>query len=74
MNLQTAFGKELRALRQQQGLSQESLAHECELDRTYISLMERGKRQPTLSTLFKLAKVLNTAPSEIIKKVEQQQL
>ena len=71
MNLQTAFGEELRALRHQQGFSQESLALECDLDRTFISLMERGKRQPTLSTLFKLAKVLNTVPSEIINKVEQ---
>jgi len=71
MNLQTAFGKELRALRKRQGLSQEKLALECELDRTYISLLERGKRQPTLETLFKLAKKLDTAPSKIIENVEQ---
>ena len=70
MNLQTAFGEELRELRQQQGFSQENLALECELDRTFISLLERGKRQPTLETLFKLAKALNAAPSEIIAKVE----
>jgi transcriptional regulator with XRE-family HTH domain len=70
MNLQTAFGEELRELRQQQGFSQENLALECELDRTFISLLERGKRQPTLETLFKLAEALNAAPSEIIAKVE----
>ncbi len=71
MNLQIAFGKELRALRNKQGLSQEALALECDLDRTFISLLERGKRQPTLETLFKLAAKLDTAPSEIIEKMEQ---
>ena len=70
MNLQKAFGEELRELRNKHGFSQESLALECELDRTFISLLERGQRQPTLSTLFKLAEALDIAPSKIIEKVE----
>ncbi len=71
MNLQTAFGEELRELRHKHGLSQESLALECGLDRTFISLLERGQRQPTLATLFTLAETLEIAPSKIIANVEQ---
>lgn len=71
MNLQVAFGEELRELRHKRGLSQESLALECGLDRTFISLLERGQRQPTLATLFALAETLDIAPSKIIDKVEQ---
>ena len=71
MNLQKAFGEELHKLRKTKGLSQEKLGLECELDRTFISLMERGKRQPTLETLFKLAERLDTAPSKIVEQVEK---
>lgn len=49
------FGKVLRRMRNQVGLTQEQLAFECDLDRTYISLLERGLRQPTLTTLYTLA-------------------
>ena len=52
------------------GLSQEALALECGLDRTYISLLERGLRQPTLSTVFALAQVLNVQPSVVVREVE----
>ena len=66
------FGKVLRELRDGNNISQEKLAEYCDLDRTYISLLERGKRQPTITTIFKLAKALNISPSEMIAKVEQQ--
>jgi transcriptional regulator with XRE-family HTH domain len=49
------FGTVLRELRENKKLSQEKLAEFCDLDRTYISLLERGLRQPTLTTLFKLS-------------------
>jgi transcriptional regulator with XRE-family HTH domain len=65
-----AFGKVLRKLREKQNLSQEKLAEYCDLDRTYISLLERGLRQPTISTLFKIAEALEMSPSEIIRQVE----
>jgi len=68
--LQAAFGGILRKLRGRAGLSQEQLALECGLDRTYISLLERGLRQPTLSTLFVLARTLNTRPSKLVARVE----
>lgn len=64
------FGKVLRELRESKQLSQEKLAEYCELDRTYISLLERGLRQPTITTIFKLAKALNISPSALIEKVD----
>lgn len=66
------FGKVLRELREANQLSQEKLAEYCELDRTYISLLERGLRQPTITTIFKLAKALNISPSQLIEKVQNQ--
>ena len=68
--LQSAFGTVLRELRNKVGFSQEQLALDCGLDRTYISLLERGLRQPTLSTLFALAKSLNAKPSKLINAIE----
>lgn len=66
------FGKVLRELREKNNISQEKLAEYCDLDRTYISLLERGLRQPTITTIFKLAKALNLSPSALIEKVENQ--
>ena len=66
------FGKVLREMRVENNISQEKLAEYCDLDRTYISLLERGLRQPTITTIFKLAKALNISPSALIEKVECQ--
>jgi transcriptional regulator with XRE-family HTH domain len=60
-----AFGDVLRAARAKAGLSQEALGLACEIDRTYVSLLERGERQPTLSTLFALSEQLG-APAELL--------
>ncbi|PCI10506.1 MAG: transcriptional regulator [Thiotrichales bacterium] len=68
-NIAIAFGFVLREQRTKAGLSQEKLALECGLDRTYISLLERGQRQPTLSTLFRLAKILDVDPSVIVQSI-----
>lgn len=65
------FGEVLRELRVAKGISQEKFAEYCDLDRTYISLLERGLRQPTISTLFKIADALKMPPSDIIKMTEQ---
>ena len=66
------FGKVLREIREKNHISQEKLAEHCDLDRTYISLLERGHRQPTITTIFKLSKALNISPSSLIEKVENQ--
>ena len=64
------FGEVIQVLRKKRGLSQEELAFESDLHRTYISLLERGKRIPGLKTIFQLAKALGVPPSEIIRRVE----
>lgn len=50
-----AFGKALREVRKEKSYTQETLAFECGLDRTYISLLERGINSPTLDTLVALS-------------------
>lgn len=69
--LPKAFGMALRELRTAVGISQEQLGFECGLDRTFISLLERGLRQPTLSTLFLLADKLQVTPSAMVQRVEE---
>ncbi|WP_103997879.1 helix-turn-helix domain-containing protein [Paenibacillus sp. UNC499MF] len=72
MNLEEAFGLTLKKYRNMGCLSQEELAHQSNLDRTYISLLERGLRRPTLTTIFIIAKCLKKRPSELIQEVENQ--
>lgn len=69
--LQKCFGETLRNFRTKKGLSQERLAGECGLDRTFISLLERGLRQPSISTIFKISKVLEIKSSFLIKEIEK---
>ena len=71
VSLEKAFGEILRELRVHQRLTQEALAEKSELDRTFISMLERGERQPSLSSLFKLASALNTEVSHILKMLEE---
>ena len=67
-SIPAAFGLVLRELRQRAGLSQEALADAADVDRTYISLLERGLRQPTLETLFSLSRALNVSPSTMVSR------
>lgn len=59
------FGQRLRQLREKKGLSQEAFADLCELDRTYISGIERGKRNPSLRNLAKIAAALQLPISQL---------
>lgn len=68
--LARAFGRVLRERRLAAGLSQEKLALEAEVDRTFVSLLERGVRQPTLATLWRLAGALGVEPSDLVAAVE----
>lgn len=56
--LQQRFGKRVRALRERAGISQEQLALDAELDRTYISKIERGLGNPSLLAIAQLAATL----------------
>lgn len=72
MSIEVIFGQQLRKIREERKLSQEELALRSKLDRTYISLLERGKRRPTLNTIFALAAQLDIAPSEMVRMVENE--
>ena len=67
-----AFGKVLRALRAERGLSQEALALEAGVQRNYVSLIERGVNQPTITIIFKLATALEMPPSQVVELVEKE--
>ena len=67
---QKSFGQVLQELRKEKGLSQEELAFRSSLDRTYISLLERGKRVPTIITLFKVATAFQIRAETIIIRME----
>jgi len=64
-----AFGKVLRQLREEAGLTQEQLGFEAELRRTYVSILELGQQQPSLTTIIKLAEALNCSPGKLIDMV-----
>jgi transcriptional regulator with XRE-family HTH domain len=57
-DIREQFGQNLRDHRERAGLSQEELAELCDLDRTEISLLERGLRFPRLDTLVRLSRGL----------------
>jgi len=70
LDLAITFGRVLRTLRKRARLTQEKLGFEAELERNYISLLERGKRQPTLTTIVRLARPLGESASQLIALVE----
>jgi transcriptional regulator with XRE-family HTH domain len=69
--LQAIFGDVIRTLRREKKVSQERLAVDSDLQRSFISRIERGKTQPTLVTIFELAKALGVEPVDIIIQVQQ---
>lgn len=70
MDAAVAFGSTLRKLRKASGLTQEQLGFEAGLRRTYLSILELGQQQPTLTTILKLAKPLRRSAGEIVGLVE----
>jgi transcriptional regulator with XRE-family HTH domain len=65
-NILLLFGKHIKNIRLQQNISQEQLASLSDLDRTYISGIERGKRNISLLNIVKLAYSLHTTPAELL--------
>ena len=65
------FGKAVRRIREQKGLSQEALADLCHLHRTYIGGIERGERNVGLLNLLRLSKALKVLPSELIQDFDK---
>lgn len=65
-----AFGRVLRRLRQEAGLTQEGLGFEADLRRTYISVLELGQQQLSLTTIFKIAGALNMTGQALVAATE----
>lgn len=72
MEIGVAFGRVLRRKRQEASFTQEQLALEADVQRNYVSLIERGVNQPTIAVLFKLANALKCSPSTLILLVEEE--
>ncbi|CAB1247866.1 helix-turn-helix domain-containing protein [Clostridium sp. MT-14] len=71
MTLENALAVTLKNRRIKCGLSQEDLAHKCNIDRTYISMIECQKRNPTLNIIFKICKSLDIKASDFILNIEK---
>lgn len=67
LEISIKFGERLRELRTQKGLSQEQLAHDANVHRTYIGMIERAEKNITLGNIEKIAKALNVNIIELLK-------
>lgn len=71
MELAVFFGAVLREHRLRAELTQEQLAFEADIRRNYVSMLELGQHQPTLTMLFALATALKCAPTDLLADVER---
>lgn len=67
--IQKDLGNRIRELRQKKGWSQEEFADRCEVHRSFMGVIERGQTNFTLSTLYKVAAVLETTVSTLLKGI-----
>ncbi|PHS74289.1 MAG: transcriptional regulator [Rhodospirillaceae bacterium] len=68
MDIRTQIGLNVKVARKVKGWSQEVLAFETSLHRTYISGIERGIRNPTVTIISRMAEALDLAPADLLKK------
>ena len=66
MDIRTRLGKNLRRLRNEKELSQEAFAFEAKIHRTYVSDIERGARNPTITVVEKLAVALGVTMGQLL--------
>ena len=66
-----AFGRSLYRVRRERGMSQEALAEAADLHRTFVSFLERGVKQPTLTTLLRLSRALGVPASRFVDEVDR---
>jgi transcriptional regulator with XRE-family HTH domain len=71
MKIELAFAEVLKEVRRESGISQDQLARMANLDRTFISLLERGLRQPSLKSIFQIASALNLEPDTLVTKIKE---
>ena len=71
MTIEEAFGAVIRDLRKSNNFSQEKLAERSNLDRSFISLIECGHKQPSLITIYQLAKAFKLSASKLLALTEE---
>lgn len=67
MDMRKLVGRNVRAVRQARGMTQERLAEVSGFSQQYISGLERGRRNPTVVTLYELAQALGSTPVELLQ-------
>jgi transcriptional regulator with XRE-family HTH domain len=70
-DLKSSIGHVLRSRRRSLGISQEQLAERAGVDRTYVSILERGLKSPTIETLGRICSVLGTLPEHVIQQARE---
>jgi len=70
MSLNIHFGRIVKHIREERGLSQEVLADRADLNRSYVGEVERGTAMPSLGTVTKIAKALNLSTSTLLARYE----
>ena len=71
MEIRKTFAANLKKYRKAKGLSQEDLAHQADLDRTYISALERCVYAASIDVVGKIAVVLKISPSDLLAEQDQ---
>jgi transcriptional regulator with XRE-family HTH domain len=66
-----AFGRAIRELREEQGISQEELSHRSGLDRSYTGAVERGERNVSLTNILRISAGLDVTPTALFERFEQ---
>lgn len=69
MDWQGIVGRNVRRLRQERGLTQEQLAFESRVDLTYVGGIERGRRNPSLLVIARLAAALDVTPADLLTPI-----
>jgi transcriptional regulator with XRE-family HTH domain len=73
-NISQVFGEVLRRYRSDRGITQEELAFQAGVDRTFIYRMERGIRQPTITTLLGMSRALGVSAVDLVRDTEEEYL
>ena len=70
MDIKKKFGKQVKKLRLERGLSQEALANQADLDRTYIPSIEKGERNVSITVIEKISKALKIEIVDLFNGIE----
>lgn len=70
MDLREVFAGNLRRLRHEKGMSQDDLAYEAEVSRSYLSQLEKGAFHASLKIVGRLAQALDVEPAELLRRTE----